>query len=249
MSVLDRGGRAVLRRLGSDRPGGHAAAPARRGPEPVHPVDACCPAHPLSIADACGPTARRCVASTPPWRPSAAPRWWWTPRSTRPRRPCWRTCRGSRPRVAHLVRDPRGVAWSWSKHVDRPDADVPSQMARVGTVRIAGRWQLYNALLATARTPGSVVRYEELSFERPEHATRRLLHLGRARCGRPSTVPRRAHREAGGRPHRRGQPVAVPHGGVDIRADDGWRREMPASRQALLTALTFPSNLIYRYPP
>ena len=61
---------------------------------------------------------------------------------------------GIAPRVAHLVRDPRGVAWSWAKRVDRPDADVPSQMARVGTVRIAARW-------ASSTTPCSPPRARE----------------------------------------------------------------------------------------
>jgi hypothetical protein len=46
-----------------------------------------------------------------------------------------------------------------------------------------------------------------------------------------------------------GNPLRFRTGVIDIRADDAWRREMPASRQAMLTALTFPSNLIYRYPP
>jgi hypothetical protein len=155
---------------------------------------------------------------------------------------------GIAPRVAHLVRDPRGVAWSWSKRVDRPDADVPSQMARVGTMRIAARWQLYNALLATARTRGSVLRYEDF-VQRPEHATRRLLRLGGLEVNDlPQFLDERTvklgvdHTVAG-------NPLRFRTGEIEINADDEWRREMPTSRQALLTALTFPSNLIYRYPP
>lgn len=155
---------------------------------------------------------------------------------------------GVAPRIVHLVRDPRGVAWSWSKHVDRPDAPEPSQMARVGTVRIAARWQLYNALLAFVRTRGAVLRYEDF-VERPEHAARRLLRLGGLEVDElPQFIDGRTvdlavnHTVAG-------NPLRFRTGEVQIRADDAWRREMPAARQALLTALTFPSNLIYRYPP
>jgi ethanolamine utilization cobalamin adenosyltransferase len=46
-----------------------------------------------------------------------------------------------------------------------------------------------------------------------------------------------------------GNPLRFRTGELEINADDEWRREMPVSRRALLMALTFPSNLIYRYPP
>lgn len=155
---------------------------------------------------------------------------------------------GIAPRVAHLVRDPRGVAWSWAKHVDRPDTDGPSQMARVGAVRIAARWQAYNALLATARTRGAVLRYEDF-VERPEHATRRLLLLGgldvddlpQFHDGR--TVALGVNHTVAG------NPLRFRTGEIQIRADDAWRREMSPWQQALLTVLTIPSSMIYRYPP
>ena len=86
-------------------------------------------------------------------------------------------------------------------------------------------------------------------MERPEHATRRLLRLGGLEVDDlPQFLDERTvklgvdHTVAG-------NPLRFRTGEIEIRADDEWRREMPASRQALLTALTFPSNLIYRYPP
>jgi len=155
---------------------------------------------------------------------------------------------GIAPRVAHLVRDPRGVAWSWAKHVERPESREPSQMARVGTVRIAARWQLHNALLALVRTRGAVLRYEDF-VERPEHATRRLLRLGGLEVEQLPQFLDAQTVHLGVNHTVAGNPLRFRTGEVAIRADDAWRREMPASRQALLTALTFPSNLIYRYPP
>ncbi|MEP6758540.1 MAG: sulfotransferase [Actinomycetota bacterium] len=155
---------------------------------------------------------------------------------------------GISPRVAHLVRDPRGVAWSWSKHVDRPDGREPSEMARVGALRVAARWQWYNALLATTRTRGALLRYEDF-VERPEHATRRLLRLGGIEVDvLPQFVDERTvvlgvdHTVAG-------NPMRFRTGEVEIRADESWRDAMPPSRQALTSALSFPSTLIYRYPP
>ena len=62
---------------------------------------------------------------------------------------------GIEPRIVQLFRDPHGVAWSWSKTVERPDAtEGVSLMARVGPARIAARWQGYNALLALVRSRG-----------------------------------------------------------------------------------------------
>jgi hypothetical protein len=152
-------------------------------------------------------------------------------------------------RIAHLVRDPHGVAWSWSKTVERPDAtDGVSLMARVGPARIAARWQSYNALLALVRSSGGVLRYEDF-VDRPEHATRRLLALGGlAIDALPQfTGPRTVildvdHTVAG-------NPLRFRTGELGIRADDEWRRAMPRSRRALVGTLAFPSTLRYRYAP
>ena len=157
---------------------------------------------------------------------------------------------GVRPKIAHLVRDPRGVAWSWSKLVDRPDVTTgaSSMMARLGSVRVAARWQTTNALLALVRTRGAVLRYEDF-VDRPAHATRRLLALGGVR---PQELPQFLGErtvELGADHTVAGNPLRFTTGTVEIRADDIWRRSMPARRQALLAALTFPSSLVYRYPP
>ncbi len=160
-----------------------------------------------------------------------------------------RNVRGIDARVAHLVRDPRGVAWSWSKRVARPDVEEgESYMARVGTARIAVRWQAYNALLAVSRTPGAVLRYEDF-VDRPEHATRRLLRLAGLQ---PDVLPQFVGERTVtlGIDHTvAGNPLRFRTGDVTIHADEQWRERMPARRQALVSALTFPSNLIYRYPP
>jgi hypothetical protein len=151
--------------------------------------------------------------------------------------------------IVHVVRDPRGVAWSWSKEVVRPDVtNGESLMARVGPARIAARWQVHNAMLALVRTRGAVLRYEDF-VDRPEHATRRLLQLAGVRVEvLPQFVDRRTvvlgpnHTVAG-------NPLRFRTGEVAISADEQWRERMPVWRQAQVSALTFPSNLIYRYPP
>ena len=71
----------------------------------------------------CGSTRRRCPRSTRRSGRSAARRWSWTPRSTRPRRTCCGTCRTSISKLVHLVRSVYGVCYSWMKTVARPDRD------------------------------------------------------------------------------------------------------------------------------
>jgi hypothetical protein len=151
--------------------------------------------------------------------------------------------------IVQLVRDPHGVAWSWSKTVERPDAtDGVSLMARVGPARIAARWQSYNALLALVRSDGGVLRYEDF-VDRPEHATRRLLALGGLEpaelpqfTGPRTVVLDTDHTVAG-------NPLRFRTGELEIRADDEWRRAMPRTRRALVGAMAFPSTLRYRYAP
>ncbi|MFL5789947.1 MAG: sulfotransferase, partial [Actinomycetota bacterium] len=152
-------------------------------------------------------------------------------------------------RILQLLRDPHGVAWSWSKTVERPEAsDGGSFMARVGPARIAARWQGYNALLALVRSPGGALRYEDF-VDRPQHATRRLLAMGGLR---PETLPQ----FVGPRTVRldvdhtvAGNPLRFRTGELEIRVDVEWRTAMPLARRALVGTLAFPSTLLYRYIP
>jgi len=78
-------------------------------------------------------------------------------------------------RVVHLVRDSRGVAFSWSKRVPRPEAmHRGSHMNRYGAGRSAGRWLGYNSgfeVLERLGIPSTFVRYEDLvRAPRPELA-------------------------------------------------------------------------------
>ena len=156
---------------------------------------------------------------------------------------------GVKAHVVQLFRDPHGVAWSWSKTVERPDAgEGVSLMARIGPARIAARWQGYNALLGLVRSPGGTLRYEDF-VQQPEHHTRRLLALAGFRPDalpqfiEPRTVRLDVDHTVAG------NPLRFRTGDIEIRADEEWRQKMPRSRQALVGALSFPSNVMYRYAP
>jgi hypothetical protein len=156
---------------------------------------------------------------------------------------------GVQPTVVQLVRDPRGVAWSWSKRVARPDTQTgPSEMARLGPVRVALRWQAHNLLLAILRSPGaSVLRYEDF-VDRPAHAARRLLRgAGMPGAFLPQFVEDRTVKLATDHTVA-GNPLRFAAGELEIRADEEWRVAMPRWRRVLVAGLTFPSNIRYRYP-
>ena len=72
--------------------------------------------------------------------------------------------------VLHLVRDPRGVAYSWSKDVVRPEiTDRVELMPHYSAAQVARTWLVHNGAVAPVRRRGVRVhriRYEDF-IERP----------------------------------------------------------------------------------
>ncbi|NNE97270.1 MAG: sulfotransferase, partial [Acidimicrobiales bacterium] len=69
-------------------------------------------------------------------------------------------------RVVHVIRDPRGVAYSYTKSVERPEAtqETVTEMAKYSPARTAGRWITDNAgftQLPRLGIPTLRVRYED----------------------------------------------------------------------------------------
>ncbi|MGH9297924.1 MAG: sulfotransferase [Acidimicrobiales bacterium] len=157
-------------------------------------------------------------------------------------------------RVCHVVRDSRGVAYSRSRWVRRPE-DPASQsfMPRARPLMAALSWlgtNLAFEVLAQRRSIGVPVlrlRYEDLladpggslnklrSFagleERPEVAG----FLSGAR--QPAQV---VHSVAG-------NPMRFSTAPIELRPDEAWRTKMPARDQGLVFALTAPLARRYGY--
>ena len=82
---------------------------------------------------------------------------------------CLRTEPGIDLRVVHLIRDPRAVAYSWTRPVWRPEAikSVAASnkyMVTLSPARSAMRWNILNLgfqLLAARGTPARIMRYED----------------------------------------------------------------------------------------
>jgi hypothetical protein len=154
-------------------------------------------------------------------------------------------------RVVHLVRDSRGVVFSWRKQVERDRASAstgPRFLERYGTVSASGRYLLYNALtgrLGRTGTPLLELRYEDL-VTAPEASLRRVATFAGAM---PSVEDLAFVRPAGLdlRPNHTvdGNPMRFSVGTVALVPDQEWRTRMPRADRVTVSALTFP--LLRRY--
>lgn len=173
-------------------------------------------------------------------------------------------------RVLHLVRDSRGVAYSWSKTVRRPDISRPDGdpldgsecvppaddlgggafMARYDPMKVSGLWLAENAafhLLRRTGVPVLTVRYEDLLAD-PAPVLRKIRQF----AGLPDAPA--ALDFLDGRTARlevdhtaSGNPMRFTTGDVSLRTDDAWRERLPTPRRRAVSALTLPLRLRYGY--
>lgn len=153
-------------------------------------------------------------------------------------------------RVVHVVRDSRGVAYSWTKEVRRPEAGEESLMTRYSPTRSAALWvghNLFFGLLARLGTPTRRLRYEDF-VARPETVLRELAAF--ADVPLPASGPgfldgatvtlSPSHTVAG-------NPMRFRTGPLQLRRDDAWRTELPVRDRRLVSALTAPLLAGYGY--
>ena len=158
-------------------------------------------------------------------------------------------------RVLHLVRDPRGVAYSWTKEVERPETVDASGsgrlMPRYRPSRTALRWMTDNlGFEVLARSvPTLRLRYEDFLAE-PAQALRQVAAL----CeldpveldlafidGNRATVSAPLHSVAG-------NPMRFGARELTLRLDDAWRRELGSTDRRIVTATCAPLMGAYGYP-
>jgi hypothetical protein len=157
-------------------------------------------------------------------------------------------------RVIHLVRDPRGVAYSVSKkRVARPhalnDADFMWQKAPTGA---AARWfacQAEAELLRLGDLRMTRVRYEDL-VRRPQPAVETML----AELGLPHSPSDLAHigdrRVALGKSHGlSGNPSRFSDGEIVLRSDEAWHGQMSRRDRLTVSAVGLPFLLRYGRSP
>lgn len=165
-------------------------------------------------------------------------------------------------RVVHVVRDARGVAYSWTKHVHRPEAETDCtpgrsaqaspghEMTRYTPARSAMLWTAHNAAFGLLRRRGVPVRrlrYEEFLAD-PQFSLRRLVAFAGLDPNAldlswltASTV------ELGVSHSAAGNPMRFTTGAIELRRDDAWRTHLGSRQRAVVSAMCAPMLKAYGY--
>jgi hypothetical protein len=145
-------------------------------------------------------------------------------------------------RALQLVRDPRGVAFSWAKAgIRRPDAGRGNATMRTfSAAEVSRMWnrELFWGMVVGRYVPRATLRYEQFAV-----APRPTLAAALAELGLPDELASALDQETVTIPQAHaigGNPVRFSEGPLRVRLDDAWRREMCARDRQIVTAYTFP---------
>jgi hypothetical protein len=157
-------------------------------------------------------------------------------------------------RVVQMVRDPRAVAYSWTKATKRPEAELHEQAIQVfptyPPARAARLWLGHNAVLAGLRRRGVpllVARHEDVLAD-PRATVRRIATW----AGLPDDIALPVSPD--GVAHLTtshtvsGNPMRFTTGDVPVVADEAWRKGLSRRDAATVTAITLPLLRRFGYP-
>ena len=155
--------------------------------------------------------------------------------------------KGIRLQLLHLVRDPRAVAYSWSRKKYLPDQN--GYFADIRPARSSLRWIASNAAVEALKTKvdGYLrVRYEDFISDPAGQLERILGVLGK----RGASIRFLSERGAFLKSQHTvsGNPSRFAVGQVALRCDDEWKGNMTTGRKRSVTALTWPLLRRYQYP-
>ncbi|MFY1636938.1 sulfotransferase domain-containing protein [Solwaraspora sp. WMMB335] len=166
-------------------------------------------------------------------------------------------------RVLHLVRDPRGVAHSWTKQVHDPESGGPVQVPRYPVTRCALSWNTNNAafdLLARLSPqvgrPGAGqrahpvhrMRYEEFLADPAGAVTALAGFAGLDVTGAELSYLDGCRAHLGTVHAVSGNRMRFTQGAVTLRVDDAWHTALAPTRRRLVGALCAPLLLAYGCP-
>jgi hypothetical protein len=154
--------------------------------------------------------------------------------------------------VVHLVRDPRAVAYSWTrKKPFEPDTSDPEYMLQPHPTFSAVEWTTRNVFTEMYLRQSSenymLLRYEDF-VDHPQRSIEAILNLLGEPSGKlpfitPDTVEINEVNHSVF-----GNLVRFQTGAVKLRLDGKWKTEMNTFHKIIVTMLTFPLALKYQYP-
>lgn len=157
-------------------------------------------------------------------------------------------------RMVHLVRDSRGVAFSWKKRVVKPEiTSKVIYMPKYSPMTVSLRYLFNNGLLRFTnrftRFPYFFLRYEDLVDQPREMLTQVLSCVGHeVREDTFSFIDSAPGRVFLGTNHMvAGNPMRFNSGEVVLRPDVEWREKMQWTERLLVTMFTFPFLVKFGY--
>jgi UDP-N-acetylglucosamine transferase subunit ALG13 len=154
-------------------------------------------------------------------------------------------------RVLHLVRDPRGVAHSWSKEIDRPE--VRGEAKKMDTLhpgRLGLRWLWFNWAFSNMDrlgVPVATIRYEDFVRQPAETLDQVFSFAGVEQMGQElfeseePLVLGEAHSVSG-------NPRRLDRRPVELHADEKWRTDFDPKMRSLVGRVAWLMLDRYRYP-
>lgn len=151
-------------------------------------------------------------------------------------------------RVLHLIRDPRGVAHSWSKVISRPEVQGESkEMETLHPARLGLRWLWFNWAFSNMDrlgVPTAAIRYEDFVVEPAETLDQIFAFSGVEQIG--TTLFNDEDPLLLGEGHSvSGNPRRLDRRPVELRADESWRTDFDPKMRDLVGRITRP--LLDRY--
>jgi Sulfotransferase family len=152
-------------------------------------------------------------------------------------------------RVVHLVRDSRGVAYSWTKEVKKPEVTGGDDafMPQYSPSSSGRQWVAYNLMFDALGLLDKtlILRYEALMAE-PRKGLERIL----AHADEPSTdfsFLGDGWVDLGCDHTVAGNPMRFHQGRLDLRLDQAWTTKLPERDRKVVTAITWPLQVRYGY--
>ncbi len=153
-------------------------------------------------------------------------------------------------RVLHVVRDPRGVAYSWTKKVKRPEAE-DDYMPTYRPSRSAGRWLTDNIgfELLGRSVKQETVKYEDF-LEDPVSVINQVIRLAGLEGSPPLDFLSDTEADITATMHSvAGNPMRFTKSStITFKKDEAWRKHFSKLRRAQVAAITAPLLFKYRYP-
>lgn len=151
--------------------------------------------------------------------------------------------------VVHLIRDPRGVAYSWLRRKLQPSKGGPAYMERLNPVASSLIWNIWNLTIEALwrRFPYRylMLRYEDF-VDRPQEAVECILNLVQEKATHfPFIEGRKVALDANHTTS--GNPSRFQTGTIELRPDMEWKEKMKQKDKAIVTMLTWPLLLRYGY--